>query len=194
MKTTTLTALLFLSIVCNAQLRLAPTGDFKIAIQKVVADYLIGFPTLKADMINSTPQTVEYATTLKLAAAEENSITQYSGSPEVYSWSATVLTTEFYKDAAKKYAAVYNEIKRLPIVYNEEIYTLTGTFEDPSPDRKFAMTTFTLDPKLEQKNFRMQLTMKYDFPEWKVQLLLFEKEREDTDGPTPRQTIKKKPL
>jgi len=110
MKMSTALALIFVcafSFVSHAQFRFpgAANGDVRQALEKVIADFPRNFATLKGEVLNNNPQTVEYTSLLEFKSAEENTITQYSGKLPVYSWQAQMLTAEEFAVAEKKYKA-----------------------------------------------------------------------------------------
>ena len=61
-------------------------------------------------------------------------------------------------------------------------YTLHGAYEEPAFERKFTTSTLTvIDPPQALKKLRIEVAMQYEFPEWKVALNVFEKERDDEE-------------
>ena len=81
----------------SAQLKLGITSSFRSDFQKIMAEYPEHFESIRGEVINQNPQTVEYASQLKLTDAEECIITKYSsGGKPVYSWQALIFTSENY--------------------------------------------------------------------------------------------------
>src|SRR3954469_9554056 len=100
------------AFAAKAQVLLPVTNNgLRNDLQKVVEDYLKGFSSLKGNVLIENPQTVEYASLLEFSGAEGNSITRYNSSKTIYSWQATMLTTEDFNEAVKKYKWLYNELK-----------------------------------------------------------------------------------
>lgn len=185
------TPLLFLllficfSIHSNAQVNLPGIGnsDVKKALEKVIADYQKDFATLKGEVMNENPQSTEYASLLVFKTAEQNSITKYSGKEPVYSWQAQMLTTESYSEAAKKYKSLYKDLKNTTLKLNIDYsYGLEGQYSEPDEGKKFATTSFHLVPNATYlPKVKVELALQFEFPEWKVLLQVYQKEREDNE-------------
>jgi hypothetical protein len=57
---------------------------------------------------------------------------------------------------------------------------LSGQYDVPTERKKFCTSTFNLFPETnEVQKLKIDLAMQYEFPEWKLQLLVYKKERED---------------
>lgn len=173
------------SLATQAQLKLPgfSNGDVRQALEKVLTDFPKNFSTLKGDVLDTDPQSVEYASLLLFKTAEKNSITQYSGNQPVYSWQALMLTTEEFSAAEKKYKSLYKELKSPSLTLNRDYnYGLEGEYDAPDESRKFASTLFHLTPHASNlPNVKVELSMQYDFPEWKVSLAVYQREREDDE-------------
>jgi hypothetical protein len=177
--------LFFFSFVSNAQLRLPGTSnsDVRQALEKVIVDFPRGLSTLKGEVVNNNPQSVEYASLLKFGSAEQNTVTEYSGKQPVYSWQAQMLTTEEFSIAEKKYKSLYKDLKNISLTLNRDYtYGLAGDYDEPNESRKFATTVFHLTPGAANlPKVRVELSMQYEMPEWKIYLTVYQKEREDND-------------
>jgi len=158
-------------------------GDVRQALEKVIADFPRNFATLKGEVLNNNPQTVEYTSLLEFKSAEENTITQYSGNLPVYSWQAQMLTAEEFAVAEKKYKALYKDLKNISLTVNRDYtYGLSGEYDAPSESRKFATSVFQLTPSASNlPKVKVELSMQYEFPEWKIFLTVYQKEREDNE-------------
>lgn len=176
---------LLVTLVTQAQLKLPgrPNSDVRQALEKVLTDFPKNFSTLKGEVVNTDPQSVEYASLLQFKTAQTNSITQYSGKEPVYSWQALMLTTEEFSVAEKKYKSLYKELKGLSLTLNRDYnYGLEGEYDAPDESRKFASTLLHLAPLASYlPNAKVELSMQYDFPEWKVLLAVYQREREDDE-------------
>ncbi len=141
------------------------------------------FERIRGNIINQNPQTVEYASQLKLADAENCIITKYSsGSKPVYSWQALMFTTEDFEAAYKKYKWVFTQLRGMNIHYVKDQYTLRGTLEEPDESRKFTNSILTpVAPPDPLKKLKIDVAIEFEFPEWKVKLLVYEKERDDDE-------------
>ena len=176
-------AALFLFMNGGAQLKLPVTSALRSDVQKVVAAYPGQFAELRGEVLAKNPQTVEYASLVKPDKAQNVVITQYSSnSKEVYSWNATLLSTEDFAEAEKKYKWLYNQLKGMNVKYVVDQYTLRGDYTPPTESMKFAISQLSVsNPPMALKNLRVEVAMQFEFPEWKVSLSVFEKEREDDE-------------
>ena len=190
MKMTTKPLLLFFSAFfvfshSNAQLKVPGTGnpDVRNALEKVIGDYQKEFSNLKGEIINTNPQTVEYESLLTFKSAEKNIIIQYSGKTPVYSWQAHMFTAEEFEVAEKKYKALFGQLKGMNLRLNRDYdYSLSGDYDKPSESRKFSSSVFRLLPNASNlPKVKVELSMQYEFPEWKIYLLVYQKEREDSE-------------
>lgn len=178
-------SVVFLSYAANAQLRLPgiTNGDVRQALEKVIADYPRGFSTLKGEVLNNNPQTVEYASMLQFKTAERNTITEYSGKQPVFSWQALMVTEEEFTVAEKKYKSLYKDLKGMTLTLNRDYsYGLDGKFGEADESKKFATSTFYLTPNAANlPKVRVELSMQYEMTEWKIYLTVYQKEREDNE-------------
>lgn len=177
-------ALLLLGFASHAQLKLPVNTEFRNDIQKVVAAYPGQFAELRGEVLQKNPQTVEYASLVKPDRTEHAVITQYSAnSKEVYTWQATVLSTEDFAEAEKKYKWLFNQLRGMNVKYIVDQYTLRGTYYAPAEERKFTTSQLSVaNPPMALKNLKVEVAMQFEFPEWKVVLTVFEKEREDDEA------------
>ena len=174
----------FLFLVnANAQFKLPINNALRSDVQKLVAEFPHQFESLRGDELVVNPQTVEYASLLKVDKAEECSIIRYSSnSKPVYSWHAVMLSTEDFEEASKKYKSIYNQLKGMNVTYTVDKYTLKGTFEEPEESRKFMTSVLTLiAPPSPLQKLKIEVAMNFEFPEWKVTLDIFEKEKDDNE-------------
>lgn len=176
---------LTLSFVAQAQLKLPglANGDVRQALEKVITDFPKDFSTLKGEVVTDEPQSVQYASLLSFKSAEKNTITKYSGKLSVYSWQALMLTTEEFEAAEKKYKSLYKDLKNLSLTLNRDYnYGLEGEYDAPNESRKFAATAMHLTPNATAlPNVKVELSMQFEFPEWKVYLNVYQREREDDE-------------
>jgi len=187
MKCTRPLTLLLLAFSLSAQSQfklpsLNPANNaFKADIQKVIEDYPHQFASLRGKVIEKNPQSVEYASLVKPQGAQESSIMRYSSNKkEVYTWQAVMLATEDFETATQKYKSIFSQLKGMNVKYVVDQYTLVGKYEAPEESKKFVVSTLTIDgPPSPLQKLKVEVTMQFEFPEWKVKVLLYEKERED---------------
>ena len=176
-------AALFLFVNAQAQFKLPVNNALRTDVQKVVASFPTQFSDLKGEVLQKNPQTVQYASLVRPEKAERAVITQYSSnSKEVYTWHATLLVTEDYAEAEKKYKWLYTQLKGMNVKYVVDQYTLRGDYRAPSEGLDFAISELKVaNPPMALKNLRVEVALQFEFPEWKVGLTIFEKEREDDE-------------
>jgi hypothetical protein len=167
----------------SAQLKLAITSSIRTDFQKVMAEYPQQFEGIRGNIINKNPQTIEYASRLKVGDGEECMITKYSsGSKPIYSWQSIMFRSEDFEEASKKYKWVFNQLKGMNIFYVRDQYTLKGFFEEADESRKFTNSILTpVAPPDPLKKLKVEVALQFEFPEWKVNLVVYEKEREDNE-------------
>jgi hypothetical protein len=176
--------LFLLNINSQAQLRLPVTNnDLRNNLSKIVTDLPAGFASFKGAIINQNPQTVEYASLLKFQGAEENFITEYKGTRSIYSWQAQLLNTEDFEEAKKKYTWLCNQLKVMTITFGRDgSYGLNGKFDPAVESKAFSSTVYSLTPASSASpRIRIEAGIQFLFPEWKVQLTVYEKERDDDE-------------
>lgn len=179
--------LYLIPFLCFSQLKLPVTNnDLRTNLQEVVSAFPRHFTNLKGEILNENPQTVEYTSTLTFQGAEENLITEYKGVKSIYTWQATLLTTENFEAASKKYKWLCNQLKVMTLtIDNDYSFSLDGKYDPPVESKAFSSSVYTLLPAASYlPKLRIEAGLQFQFPEWKVQLLVYNKEREDKErGP-----------
>ena len=172
-----------LSFTVHGQLKLPVTNGIGPDIKKVIQDYPNQFSNLKGDVVVQNPQSTDYACNFKVDGAEEATITQYSSANKynICSWQATMLTTDDFETATKKYKSLYSQLNNLATKMEEGVYLhLKAKYEIPTEEMKFNSIIFNVDNGgTSLKKLKVELTMQYELLEWKVKVLVYEKERED---------------
>lgn len=158
-------------------------NDLRNNLQKIIADYPNQFASLRGDTLEVNPQSIEFASRLDFKMAAENSITQYKGLKPVYSWHAALLSSEEYDEAAKKYKWLCGQLKVMTIKLDGGYtFTLSGDYDAPDDGKKFTSTVYKLTPGASNlPKLKVEATLEFLFPEWKVNLTVYEKEREDNE-------------
>lgn len=187
MKTNQPTLLVAAALLCSfalhAQVHLPVPNVFRADVQKAVSDFPSQFASLRGEVRITNPQTVEYASLLQVHKAEDCSITQYSAnSKPVYSLHALMLSTENFAEAEKRYKWIFAQLKGLNVKYVVDQYTLHGVYEAPAESRQFTTSTLAVShPPAALQKLRLEVSMQFEFPEWKVALTVFEWERDDEE-------------
>jgi len=173
------------SVQSHAQFKFPVTNnELRNNLSKVISDFPNQFSALKSDTISSGPQTIEFATRLDFKEAENNSIVEYkSANNPLYSWQAVLLNTEDFEEASKKYKWLYNQLKVMTVkLEGGYSFTLSGDFDAPDESKKFSSSVFKLTPNASNMpKLKIEASMQFEFPQWKVSLLVYEKEREDSE-------------
>jgi len=185
MKSLRLFVFLFLFVFnyASAQLKLPINNSLRIDFQKIVTEYPLHFEGIRGSIVNQNPQTIEYTSEIKLGDARECSIIKYSsGSKPIYSWQGVMFVSEDFEAASKKYRWLFNQLKGLNVFYVKDQYTLQGSFEEADESRKFTNSILEpISPPDPWKKLKIEVALRFEFPEWKVNLLVYEKEREDEE-------------
>lgn len=174
--------LLFFTLEARAQLRAPVTNnDLRNNLEKIINDYPNSFSSLRGDTLEIKAQSIEFTTLLDFRMAPENWITQYSSDKPVYSWQALMLTTEDSEEAIKKYKWLFKQLKAMTINLDGGYsFSLDGEYEEPDQSKEFFSCILKLTPNASNMpKLKVEASLIYQFPEWKVSLLVYEKERED---------------
>ena len=180
----TATALLFFCLNSNAQGFKFPVtnNDLRNSLSRVITDYVDSFSHLKGDTISVNPQTIEFASKLSFVGSEGNTITQYKSKNVIYSWQALLLTTEDFDEASKKYKWLYNQLRVMTVKVQDYSFTLSGNYDAPDESKKFFTSIFKLTPNAaNMPKLKVEASMQFEFPEWKINLRVYEREREDRE-------------
>jgi hypothetical protein len=183
MKYPLILTMLLMAFNANAQLKLPGISSFRSDFQKVVEDFAHGFSSIKGEETVKNPQTIEYASKITPDGTTESTVTEYStdGKP-VYSWQALAISTESFAEAEKKYKWLFNQLKGMNVTYVVDQYTLRGKYEPPTEEIGFSTSELSLfNPPPPLRKLKVEVSMQFEFPEWRVSLLVFEKEKEDDE-------------
>jgi len=175
-------ALIF-SIKTNAQVKIPVTSnELRTNLERVISGFPSHLNDLKGDTIVENPQTIEFESLLDFKMASENSITQYKSTKPIYSWKAVLMNTEEFEEAVKKYKWLYNQLKVMTIKIDSYSFTMSGDYDEPAESRKFCSSIFKLTPNASNiPKLKIEVAMHFEFPEWKVSMVVYEKEREDNE-------------
>lgn len=178
-------ALIFTGLQSKAQFRIPVTNnDLRSNLSSVITDYPRGFSTLRGDTLSIDAQTVVYNSTLDFKGAEHSTIVEYRALQPVYSWQGLLLSTDDFEEAAKKYKWLINQLKVMTVKVEDYSFTLSGDFNEPDESKQFCSSIFKLTPNASNMpKLKVEASLEFVFPaEWHVRLLVYEREREDTDG------------
>lgn len=174
----------FLFNATMAQLKLPAINGVAPDVKKVIEDYPNRFINLMGEVKTENAQSTDYECNFKVSGAEEVIITRYSAKKEVCSWEAVMLTTENFEKAKQKFKSLYNQLNNLGVNLGAvKNYHLKGKYEAPQESMKFTSVVFSFDPETDPvKKIKVEVVMQYHAPmEWKVKVLVYDREREDEE-------------
>ena len=179
-KTLALLTIFFISLtITKAQIKIKGSGSIATDVKKVIDDYPNHFDNILGEVIIQNPQSTDYRCNFKVNGAEECIITRYSGNKTpVSSWQALMLTTDNFNEAKKKFRSLYNELNNL----SKESMHLKGVYESPAEEKRFTSVLFSFSPTIESiKRLKVELVMEAEGMDWKVKLLIYDRDREDDE-------------
>lgn len=180
--------LLFLALnfqFLQAQIKLSGTvSAFAVDMEKIVRDFPNGFKNIMGDLIVENPQSADYTSKIKPAGSLECSITRYSSlSKEISSWQALLFVSTEFLQIEKKFKSFYNQLNNLSVRFDDgRQCKFKGEYEKPTEEKRFFHVIFT--PATSDKNLmhlKMELMMAYEMMEWRINVLVYESERNDDE-------------
>jgi hypothetical protein len=173
----------FISIPLFSQsaLKLPTVSPLPGDVKMLVVDYPNRFANVIGDEIAKNPQATDYNCSLKISGAEKSVITHYSSaSNNSCGWEGEMLVTENFEEAKQKYKALYNQLNNLSIA--EAGFNFKGKYDEPAEEKKFAGTVLSPDKTINGfTKLRLEISLQYELLEWKVKVLLYDREREDNE-------------
>ena len=150
-------------------------------VKKLVTDYPNRFANILGDEIAKNPQTTDYNCSVKINGAEKSVITLYSSaSGSSCGWEGEMLRTENFEEAKKKYKSLYTQLNNLSI--DEGGFHFKGKYDEPVEEKKFAGSVLSPDKTVNGfTKLRLEISLQYELLEWKVRILLYDREREDNE-------------
>jgi hypothetical protein len=89
-----------------------------------------------------------------------------------------ILTTESFSEAAKKFRLLYTQLNGLRLGSSQ----LNGVYETPSEEKKFTSALLSFSPVNDGfQKMKVELVLQAEVMEWKVKLLIYDREREDNE-------------
>ena len=164
-------------------LKLPATSPLPSEIKQLVADYPNRFSNILGDVIEKNPQSTDYNCSVKISGAEKSTITIYSSDKKtICGWEGLMLTTENFEDAKKKYKTLYTQLNNLTASAGDGDFRFKGNYDAPVEEKKFAGSILTPDKKTSPfSKLKLEISLQYELLEWKVRLLIYDKEREDDE-------------
>jgi hypothetical protein len=167
----------------SAQLKSPNDNAFQADVENVILDYPNSFQHYIGNEIVNNPQSTDYTSLLKIRGAQECTITKYPAKKrDRYSYQAVMITTDEFETAKNTFDTYYNRLNKVSFRFANQPYNLAGAYESPTEEKKFTSSLFSVSPAEEgMKRLKVELLMEYVQTEWKVKLLVYEKEREDDE-------------
>ena len=174
-------ALLFYGTL-QSQTGILSGGGFIHDIKKVIEDFPNRFANIKGELILQNPQFADYACNFKVNGAEESTITFYSSDKKIIcSWKALIISTDDFSEAKGKYKNIYNQLNNQSVNFNGPgSFKLKGDYAEPREEKKFSASVLSLHPVNDSvKKLRIEVLLQYEKLEWKLSVLVYDKEKED---------------
>lgn len=172
-----------LVLTSNAQLQL-PGNALGQDLRKLIRDYPNQFAHIQGDVLQEKTQATDYELNFRIDGAESSMITKYSakGAP-VVSCEALLLTTEDFGEATRKYRSVYALFNHMAVKMDNGVtFYLKGEYRKPVEELKFNNSILEFEKAdLYVSKMKVEVSLRYEFMEWKVRVRIFEREREDTE-------------
>jgi hypothetical protein len=158
------------------------TNKTHTTLQRVISDYPNHFRHIRGELINSDPQTSDYASSVEIPGSLATVITKYSSSAdrEVVSWRCVMAQTDDFEAISKKYKELYNQIKNSIIkVDGEKPFILNGSYEMPLEEKQFTASALRLLPAVgDLSKVKVEITLEFLVTEWKLSVLVYDQEEE----------------
>lgn len=169
--------------LAKAQLKLPAVNGVAADVKKVIEDYPNRFINLMGEMLVQHTQSTDYHCNFTVKGAEESFITRYPAKKDICSWQALMLTTDNFDKARQKFKSLFNQLNNITVKAGTTAFKLKGEYESPEEAKKFTSVIFSLEPGHETvKKLKVEISLQYIEPmEWKVRLLIYDREREDDE-------------
>jgi hypothetical protein len=169
----------------SAQVKQLTYNAFQTDVEHVIMDYPNSFQHFIGDELVKNPQSTDYSSLLKIRGSEDCRITKYpSEKKNFYSFQSVLLTTEEFETAKDKFSSYYQQLSNLSVRFSNRTLNLKGEYEVPDDSKKFTSIVFTTNGEGDfSKRLKVELLLEYVLMEWKVKLLVYEKEREEDEAP-----------
>ncbi len=178
-----ITIAVFYFIPIAAQLKLPSINGVGHDVKKVIDDYPNHFTNLMGELLIENAQSTDYQCNFIVNGAEEAIVTRYPAKKEISSWRALMLTTDDFEKAKQKFKSLYNQLNNLSVSSANGNYRLKGIYESPEEEKKFTSVLFSFEPVNDLvKKLKVEISIQFYAPmEWKVKVLVYDREREDEE-------------
>jgi hypothetical protein len=158
------------------------TNQTNGALQQVIGDYPNKFRNIKGAVVNENVQTTDYLSKVQIPGASEAIVTKYSSEEdrEIYSWKCILAESDEFEEVAKRYKTLFQQIKNTIVkIEGQKPFILNGVYEVPTEEKRFVASSFDLVPSTGALGkLKVELAMEFYVTEWKITLLVYDKEEE----------------
>ena len=176
MKSTLLTcALIGYSLITHAQDVFS--NKTNTALEKVIKDYPNRFKNIKGEVLEQTPRSTEYRSTIQVAGSSSCIVTRISAAKnEAYSWDCTAFATQNFDQAKIKFKEIYDQIENTIIkIEGQKAFILSGRYSTPSQEKVQTSINFELLPATEtMKKLRIDLVFQQVLGKWTISLRVYD--------------------
>lgn len=172
---------LFSLFNAHSQIKITPGNKALLNdLRKVIDDYPNQFANIRGELMVQNPQSADYRCNFIMNTAEQCFITRYSDDKRnICSWQACLLTTEEFEDAAKKFRTLFAQLNNTNISGGR----LRGAYEIPAEEKNFTSVLFSFDSNDELlKKLKIELVVENELLEWKVKILVYDREQEEIEN------------
>ncbi|MEO6870306.1 MAG: hypothetical protein ABI168_11710 [Ginsengibacter sp.] len=176
----------FLNQATAQSLKVKPVSSIRPQVQQLIHSYFQHFDGVKGDTLSQSNGSIIYSSKILPPGATESTITQYRIGNS-YSWQASLLHTEDFDKAVELYKKYYQQLNGMTVGLDDKSTAkLGGQFDRPEESRSFASSILELQKVSWQlRLIKVEVAMNYNFPEWTVKLLIYEKQADEDMRPTP---------
>jgi hypothetical protein len=154
---------------------LKTSASIKPDIQKVAQDYFHDFNNTRGEVVFENSNAVQFTSKIVPPGALHVTITKYN-SPKSFTWQATMLQTENFKEAESRYKQYFRQLDGATFNLDGSAYKISGMYDAPDENRSFASSALEVKGDADNlKHLRVEIGLNFAFPEWTVQILIYEK-------------------
>jgi hypothetical protein len=154
---------------------LKTSASIKPSIQKVAQDYFHDFNNTRGELVFENNNAVQFTSKIVPPGALHVVITQYK-LPKSFTWQAIMLQTDNFKEAESRYRQYFRQLDGATFNLDGTVYKISGVYDAPDENRSFASSTLEVKGDTENlKLLRVEIGINFAFPEWSVQILIYER-------------------
>ncbi len=171
------------SLNSSAQLFTKPNPALHLAMQKVINDVPNHMENLLGEIISETVMSTTYDCKLQIPGALNTSVTGYTSTKDKSrSLKATILETENFDEAKKKYNELVNQLKagKYTLPGEKTVLKWDVNYDKPGENKNFAGSIFRpAGMNGELKNLKLEVALNAQITSYTVKLLVYQKVEDD---------------